>query len=53
MQLEVIFAALWSVEFLERCVCGLAAIHLSLQACKRLFESRHGAGCAVTIGKGR
>lgn len=40
-------------DFLERRVCGLAAIHLSLQARKRLFESRHGAGCAVKIGEGR
>ena len=40
-------------DFLERRVCGLAAIHLDLQARKRLIESRHGPGCAVIIGEGR
>jgi hypothetical protein len=38
-------------DFLERRVCGLAAIHLSLQARKQLFESRHRPGCAMKIGE--
>jgi hypothetical protein len=40
-------------DLLEGRVCGPAAIHLSLQACRWLLEGSQGLDCALTAGESR